>query len=738
MFLSNLLHRTPKTCWVPPGHSVEVMGKPLPGGMVYVGIGKSLGGMSAVVGKGPEPALIDISLPVDLDNPSPVFRWSPDIQGYFAVGTRVKAHYLQWLAGGRQDAEVSTGCLMLFLFGLERRVLHDAKSEPEVALELPAIARELKRLLDLHGPRHAIFASHANAFLELLRVRQHPRPEAGLDVDPETFHVPGAEEPRVLPKVLREALGWVAVNGEVVSPGLAYAWFMQDPVFTHRSAVKHCPQQHKRLFYQRYAELFRDGLEPEGVYPKIRVSYATASPTFGQGFQAEQLLELPDLPARAEHVSDVRAIAEYCESRLAGFARFAEANPDRPQSLETLCHLPPELWPPRWRRPFENLAEEAGKGRNLPCLTFSQLVSWLPKPSIGGPDVDLYRTALQGWGLGLETGDTDVTDYSKVIVYPLPPTGTGGRVLKGEFELASIAYRLLLFVVKTDNAAPFNEYVAVKEKLSLWVELTEAERAKLGANLAWLLANPKGMLEGALIPLQGLGAKPKARIVEFLLNVSDAMGVEGLTLARMLARTNSKAPVTPASTRQRHHLEPVTVRTPGRKREAFAIPANPEPPVTPVAPEPPPRPVITLDMSRIAKLKEESAEVGAMLGAIFTETPESAPTPLAAVTSAVADSEAALAGKPSETAQTSTPTGGGTISERVMGLDAKHSQLARQLCEKPSWSREEALALCASLGLLLDGALERINEASFDAYDDPLVDGDDVLEINSEIASEIV
>jgi hypothetical protein len=707
------------------------MGKVLSAGMIYVGLGTAHGGMTAANGKGAEPALIDIALPVDDENPSEVFRWTPDVKGYFAVGARVKAHYLTWLAGGRQAPEVSTGCLMLFLFGLERRVLFDLNAYPEVALELPVIYREVKRLYEQHASRHEAFAGYASEFMAYLRACMKPRPEEGLNVDPEAYHTPVVQS-RVLPRELREALGWVAVNGDCVSAELAYAWLIQDPAFTHRSALMHCPQQYKRLFYQRYAEVFRDGLEPDGMYPKISVRYTPASPTFGAGFVAEQFLELPDLPARSEHVAELRAIADYCESRLAGFARFAAANPDRPQSLETLCHLPVELWPPRWRRPFENLAEEAGKGRHLPVLTFDQLVTWLPKPLSGVPDIGTYRAALHAWGLGIETGERDAdAPGNKLVVYPMPLQTAGERPIRGEFELASIAYRMLLFVVKTDNAAPFNEYVAVRDKLELWVELTQSERARLGAHIAWLLSNPKGMLEGALLPLQGLGTKPKARIVEFLLTVSEAMGVEGLTLARMLARANSKAPVTPTGARQRHHLEPVAVRSPGRKREAFSIPANPELAVVPEPLAPPPRPVIELDMSRIARLKEESAEVGAMLQSIFVETPESV---IAEPPAAHTPTSVAASGDVPVTAAVTVITD----ASRIMGLDAKHSRLARQLCEKPSWPRDEALALCASLGLLLDGALERINEASYDTYDDPLVDdGGAVLEINSEISSEI-
>ena len=38
---------------------------------------------------------------------------------------------------------------------------------------------------------------------------------------------------------------------------------------------------------------------------------------------------------------------------------------------------------------------------------------------------------------------------------------------------------------------------------------------------------------------------------------------------------------------------------------------------------------------------------------------------------------------------------------------------------------------------MLDGALERINEASFDLFDIPFIEGNDPMEINSEIHEKI-
>jgi hypothetical protein len=46
--------------------------------------------------------------------------------------------------------------------------------------------------------------------------------------------------------------------------------------------------------------------------------------------------------------------------------------------------------------------------------------------------------------------------------------------------------------------------------------------------------------------------------------------------------------------------------------------------------------------------------------------------------------------------------------------------------------------LAQDRGILLDGALERINEASFDKHDQPFSEGDDPVEINQEVVREIL
>lgn len=52
---------------------------------------------------------------------------------------------------------------------------------------------------------------------------------------------------------------------------------------------------------------------------------------------------------------------------------------------------------------------------------------------------------------------------------------------------------------------------------------------------------------------------------------------------------------------------------------------------------------------------------------------------------------------------------------------------------RPQWSRSELIDVAEDLELMLDGALEHINEASFDAFDMPLTEGVDPIDVRAEV-----
>jgi len=71
------------------------------------------------------------------------------------------------------------------------------------------------------------------------------------------------------------------------------------------------------------------------------------------------------------------------------------------------------------------------------------------------------------------------------------------------------------------------------------------------------------------------------------------------------------------------------------------------------------------------------------------------------------------------------------------GLDEPHNKLFEKLCTKEQWSRNEVAECCTELNLMIDGAIETINDWSFDLVDAPVIEDDGDIYVDQEIVEEI-
>jgi len=127
----------------------------------------------------------------------------------------------------------------------------------------------------------------------------------------------------------------------------------------------------------------------------------------------------------------------------------------------------------------------------------------------------------------------------------------------------------------------------------------------------------------------------------------------------------------------------------------------------------PATPGFQLDPVRIAALQKDTDKVSVLLANIFKEE---APAPAPEV-----DVE------PEEVES----------KQGLLGLDVAHGSFARVLLSRPEWSREDLLDVASDLDLMLDGALEHINEACFDAHDMPLTEGENPIVVNRDVLEKV-
>ncbi len=289
---------------------------------------------------------------------------------------------------------------------------------------------------------------------------------------------------------------------------------------------------------------------------------------------------------------------------------------------------------------------------------------------------------------------------------------------------------------------------AAQDYLNSYLEsfprLSDGERARLNAHFTWLLQE-KLTLRGVKGKLNKMTAVEKGGIADLLVGIA---GVEGgvsppkvATLTKIYpllgleaVQVYSHVHQCSASSANRPAKGPITVRPAAQTSTGFTIP---EPSLAgDRAPHSPKdgtdSPGFTLDLAAIHQKEQESAQVTALLGELFDEDEP-------AETGATFGSGAAAADPPSgEHHPGDGGEDGGEDGGAIAGLDALHSQFLQILSQEASWQRQVLETQADQLGLMLDGALEVINDAAFEVCDSPLTEGEDPIVIDSDILGELL
>jgi uncharacterized tellurite resistance protein B-like protein len=675
--------------WVPPRETVEVAGLPLPGGMLYVGTA-----LKTRYGEA-EPALINPGLSIARHTVDVSLRLTDYWASYATISPEARRAYLQWLAGGRNDPNANIGYVFLFFYGLERRVLLDAASEPAARAELPSIVSEVNRLISLYGLGSNSFRRYASHFVAYI---------AAGDVTKRVYRKappPVAERTYELPVTLRIGLGQLAVDQQPVPADWALAWALSDPGIGRRTPVTRCAGAFGALFSKKYAESFGDGLRLAVNRTKLKHSYQAASPGL-RGFDFSRSLgELPDVSATTGPVKKLQKLVDHCAEALDAYSRFIGRNPGKAHALEGLLQLPPELWPAPARAELDDIKARVGDG--LVVMSFGELSGRLKSAGpLSREKVIGFARALESLHLGMEpdvlAGNRIPKAEDKVVLFATAPEDGAARNAPA-YTAAAVTLRLACSVALADGEASAQELILLTRHVETWSHLSAAHRKRLKAHLRLQVAQPT-TLATLKKKLQPLAPEAKRTIARFLAHLAQADGTVSPQEVKFLERVYNALQVDAQLLYGDLHTA-----------------AAPVPPSAPSSAPSTPKSAVgfTLDAQRIAQLQQETEQVSALLANVFVEdVPAEAPAQ-----AAPAEEEASVA------------------ESGVLGLDADHTAFLRLLVSRASWSRQELLDAAADMELMLDGALEHVNEAALDSLDAALAEGEDPVEINQEILEKL-
>lgn len=687
--------------WIPREQLVEVAGTLIPGGLVYVGTSlKTPSGET-------DPCLIDPSKPVGTKGDF-TERQTNYWPSYSEISSSARRAYLNWLADGRRDPKADIGYVFLFFYGLERRAIIDASKDEAVRADWPVIADEIRRLLAIYGNTSNSFKGYASELLNWVALAEHPA---------KSYELPVAEYPRTfeLPLAIRLALGQATVDGAPVPAPLALAWARLDPTVNLRTPAIRCADEFAGLFKTKYAQAFGAGMVVPANRTKLKFVYRGAS----AGLRAYGELKLnfgdtPDVSVLTAPQKKLQGVVDAATKDLEAYSRFLGRNPDARTALEGLLQLPAALWPESAQKALQGIKARmgSGTGSGMVVMSFQELLASLDAKAALTKDKTLaLARALESLNIGIEPdvlgGAMLPKPEEKVVLFVVPPGEVTSRATPA-YQAAVLTLQLSSAVAAADGEFGAGEMGYLRGQVRSWTHLTPNHHRRLLAHLRLLVASPTSLpaLKKRIEPLE---VAAREAIAAFMASVAQADGTVSAAEVRMLEKVYKALGVD-----SKKVFSAVHAAASGAAPAAASAGSASGPPAT----------GFKLDPARIAALQQDSEKVSALLASIFTEaeTVASAQRP----TGEPPPSEAELA----ESEQAAAPAG-------ILGLDESHTALARMLLSRPQWSRAELLDVAADLDLMLDGALERINEASFDIHDIPFTEGDDPIKVYAELLEKI-
>lgn len=683
--------------WLGAGQSINIQGYEIKDGLVYVG--KTL---TDRIFDFSDICTIDPELKVSSGDPSHHAHEIGFWPNYTHLSPKCRGAYLRWLADGRSDPKARIGYVFLFFYGLERRLLINGPEERVPARERAEIVREVHRLLKIYGADPA-FRSYANNLVAMEWViyqRNKPIPDY-LEISSEYCKAPFQV---VLAKLVaaKKAIPW----------DVALQWIKFHPDHRPKLPERHCASLFKELFSHHYRQKYRKGLLVRPNKTSLSIEFKTASTSLF-GYQVFRIPELSNPFIRDAPVKKIRAIAEICTRELGPYTRFVRREENHEKSLAAQALLPRELMAQSEmvQGAKNQLAQLCTNGAGL--ISVDRLYECFGEKSpqaIGNRQAKDLAILVEVAGFGLvpdiRLQNMKPKPNGKVAIFPdgrgidFPPSP--------EYQKFGIALQLGSLIRQIDgNLSPASEEI-LRSQVIQNRRLTQSEKASLLAMLKWYRDAPQ-KLTGIKKRLDGFGKDGKAAIAHLLVLVAAAEGRITPTKMKNLEKLYrilglDKRQVTSDLHALSAKDEPVTVglRDSG---PSYSIP-------TPVMPAGLGRD-FSLNQELLRRRTEETHKARSVLEEIFAEREEN---------------------------QTETNSTSAIFSSDnpLNSLDKAHQDLFRCLVQRETWDRGKVQLRCKELGLMVDGAMEKLNEWFFENVNTPLIEDGDTVWIDVNSAKEIM
>lgn len=680
--------------WVPAGEPVRIDRFDVKAGLFYLGEGVANRDGNVV-----SQYVINPKLPVHSSASDMNCATMPYWPSYRAITPQARRAFLEWMATGRADPSYGIGHVFLFFYGLEHRQFLDAPSTA-ARVTIP----EVERLLSIYDGNNS-FRGYASNFLIYARLA------SGLPLAPPKLTSERSGAPDISPAV-RVFLGEKLSKSDILSADDMLMWTLALPDTYLRTPAIRCFEDFIALWRLRFAEKFGTGFQVKLPAAKLSFTYRAASGAFTASVAGPHT-KYPDIAAVRQSLGGLQKLAQSCTDELESLSRFVGRRPEKKSSVEAAMFLPEALQTGATSGPLHEAGQRIAAimgSRNTATTKLREVLTAasLDFPEIGklpqsvgdqiGKVLDRLDIAIEPdrrYGGGVAQIDDPVVIFRFENGGPIDPSKPLYQKVKMEVEVSALA-------AGADGPSTVDELQTIIANIKAVPDLSRLEGLRLIAYAVTIFRSPPKLerimrrlsesrteereaIAKAAVSIIGKSDHIAPQEVRFLERLNKALGLPKDKIYTDLHR----APAT--------EDEPVVISTESRT-PGIPIPKQPE---TRKAIQPP-KSGIYIDQAKLAAVQRQTQAVSAILTQIFID-----------------DVPDAAAGAPVQHATNGSP---------FAGLDDGHAELVEYLEMKGEITRQEFEERAKALKLLPDGAIERINDWSFDRFEEPLLeDGEHVI-----------
>ena len=668
--------------WISVEEQLSVNGRQLTKGFFYFG-----GVMNSLDGYGIEPSLVDDKRPASSPSVDSEI-YTDESLGYWptyaSLSKGCRGAYLDWLASDRSNPNTPIGYVFIYFYGFERRVIENKSNNQISNEEYIAIFEEVLRLNSVFNANRSFRGYSAN-FLELMALQRPALFEDRLSDIPETNNALS----------FKVKLATTIANGNPVTAPLALEWLKNTFEYSLKTPARRCEEEFSQLFQIRFSEKFGEGISVKPNKTKLRLSYHAASNGV-HGVDLE-LGDLPDPSILKGPIKKLIPIAEQCTEELSSYSRYLGKADTSRSDIAALMLLPKELANEANSPVIETFKSWANQiiSSNDGLTTVKEFWTHtgtpLPK-AFNKKENELVANLAAKAEIGIAPDQRFHHAKLKIddnIVLFSPGHGEFFEP-SSAFNQVSLAIRLGAMVATIDGTVDQHEKLALQTLINHDDKLSPSEKNSLNAYLTWRLNAPVNNT-GLKARIEKLGVPQVEFLKRFMLSIALADGKIDAAEIKQIEKLYTSLGLDKSLVTSDIHAFASSKQPISATPKDVSIDKS----------------TFQLDEGILAMHESDTNDAKSMLESIFA-----------------VDEEADLEVIP-------------TADVNEEGLESPYKELFETLIAKESWPRKEVHELCSKLNIMVDGALETINDWAYDKVDAPVLDDDGDIYVDLEIVEEL-